>query len=78
MNTIKVTRKIASPTLRIAELTQFIGKNVEITVRVTPSKKQNSQTKSAAGILSNFKNSDKISKEKQAWKQAVKQKHGNC
>ena len=77
MDTIKVTRKIASPTLRIAELKNFIGKNVEITVTVAPSEKQHLTTKSAAGILSRFKNTEKIASEKQAWKLASQKKHGN-
>jgi hypothetical protein len=77
MDTIKVTRKIASPTLRIAELEKFIGKSVEITVTLTNTEKQAISNKSAAGVLSNFKDKGKIANEKQAWNIAVKNKHGN-
>ena len=77
MDTIKVIRKIASPTLRIAELKKFIGKNVEITVTIAGAEKQSIPVKSAAGLLSNFKDKEKIANEKQAWEIAAQQKHGN-
>lgn len=77
MDTIKVIRKISSSNLQIAELKRFIGKNVEITVTIAPSEKKNLKPKSAAGILSAFKNIEKVSSEKQAWKLAVQEKHGN-
>ena len=77
MDTIKVTRKIASPNLRIAELKNFIGKSVEITVTLKNVEKQTISNKSAAGVLSHFKNKEKIADEKQAWKLAIMQKHGN-
>jgi hypothetical protein len=77
MDTIKVTRKIASPTLRIAELKKFIGKSVEITVTLATNENLTNSNKSAAGVLSNFKDKGKIANEKQAWNIAVQNKHGN-
>ncbi len=76
MDAIKVRRKISSSQLRISELKEFIGKHVEITIEErAPRKKPTSKT--AAGILSNFKNNDKIILEKQAWKMIAQEKHGN-
>lgn len=75
MNTIKIHRKISSPQLRISQLKEFIGKNVEITISETSIKKQ-AQLK-AAGILSDFSNKSKLSNEKQAWIIAARKKHEN-
>ena len=75
MNTVKIHRKISSPQLRIAELKDFIGKDVVITI----SEKQhyNKLNKHAAGILSKFSDRSKIPNEKQAWELTAKEKHGN-
>lgn len=76
MYIIKVRRKISSSQLRISELKEFIGKHVEITIEEkTPRKKSNSKT--AAGILSNFRNNDKINLEKQAWSIIAQEKYEN-
>jgi hypothetical protein len=75
MNTIKIHRKISSPQLRISQLKEFIGKNVEITISETSIKKQ-AQLK-AVGILSAFSNKSKLSNEKQAWIIAARKKHEN-
>ena len=75
MNTIKIHRKILSPQLRIAELKEFIGKNVVITISETNT--EENSNKKAAGILSEFKNQGKIPTEKKAWEIAVNEKHGN-
>jgi hypothetical protein len=76
MNTIKIKRKISSSQLHIAELKDFIGKHVEITItEKTPGKK--SLSGNAAGILSDYKNKGKIGSEKQAWDIAVREKQGN-
>ena len=77
MDTIKVKRKISSQRLQISELKKFIGKYVEITVRESSPENKVSSQKPAAGILSAFKNPQKIFLEDQAWKNAVNEKHGN-
>ena len=77
MDTIKIKRKISSQRLQISELKKFIGKYVEITVRESSPENIVTSEKPAAGILSAFKNPDKISLEKQAWTNAVKEKHVN-
>ena len=77
MDTIKVKRKISSQRLQISELKNFIGKYVEITVRESSPENKITTKKPAAGMLSAFKNPEKISSEGQAWKNAVNEKHGN-
>jgi hypothetical protein len=59
MDTIKIRRKISSSQLRISELKEFIGKHVEITISESVPR-TTTKGKTAAGILSNFKNNDKI------------------
>jgi hypothetical protein len=75
MNPVKIQRKISSPQLRIAELKEFIGKNDIITISETNTAENSN--KKAAGILSEFKNREKMQMEKKAWKIAVNEKHGN-
>jgi len=77
MLSIKIKRKILSPNLRVSELKDFIGKYVEITVTESVRTKNKSLSKSAAGVLSEFKNKEKINIEKQAWQMSVQEKHGN-
>jgi hypothetical protein len=77
MEPIKIKRRILSPHLRISELKNFIGKYVEITVRESAPEKKLPPDKRAAGILSEFKNQEKMAMEKKAWKIAVNEKHGN-
>ena len=67
MLSIKVERKILSPNLRVAELKDFIGKYVEITVAESVKINNKSLSKSAAGMFSDFSNRKKIILEKQAW-----------
>ncbi len=74
MNSITIKRKITSSLLRISELNKFIGKNVEITVTESH---DIFSGKTVAGILSDFRNNDNISKEKQAWGIIANEKHGN-
>ena len=77
MHIIKIKRKISSSQIRIAELKEFLGKYVEITVKEsTPAQKIPSE-KPAAGILSRFSNKEKMNLEKEAWNIAVNEKHGN-
>jgi len=75
--TIKIKRKISSPHLRISELKDFVGKYVEITIRESAPENKIPSHKPAAGILSEFKNLEKVTMEKKAWKIAVNEKHGN-
>ncbi len=77
MNTIKIRRKISSSQLRISELKDFIGKHVEITVTESVSREKSSSGKKAAGILSNYKDPEKLTRKKLAWEIAAKEKHGN-
>jgi hypothetical protein len=77
MLSIKIKRKISSPNLRVSELNDFIGKNVEITVTESVKTKNKPLAKSAAEVLSDFSNNDKIILEKQAWQISVQEKHGN-
>lgn len=77
MLSIKIKRKILSPNLRVSELKDFIGKYVEITVTESVKTKNKPLIKSAAGVLSNFIDKDKIILEKQAWQMSVQEKHGN-
>lgn len=77
MLSIKIKRKILSPNLRVSELKDFIGKYVEITVTESVKTKNKPLIKSAAGVLSNFNDKDKIILEKQAWQMSVQEKHGN-
>lgn len=77
MNTIKIRRKISSSQLRISELKDFIGKHVEITVTERIPGKKTSSEKTASGILSNFKDKKKLTREKQAWNMTAHEKHGN-
>jgi len=76
MDTIRIKRKISSSQLRISQLKEFIGKHVEITIEEQAPRKK-TKGKTAAGILSYFKNNDKIVLEKQAWKMIAQEKHGN-
>ena len=77
MLSIKIKRKILSPNLRVSELKDFIGKYVEITVTESVKTKHKPLSKSAAGMLSDFSNNEKVSLEKKAWQISVQEKHGN-
>ena len=77
MQTIKIKRKIISQNLRISELKEFIGKYVEITVRESTLAEKKNDEKRAAGLLSKYKDQNKIKIEKQAWQNSIIEKHGN-
>lgn len=77
MHTIKIKRKITSANLRISELKEFIGKQVEITVKESDAEQNISNEKLARGILADFKKSEKAREEKEAWKSAIIKKYGN-
>jgi len=77
MHIIKIKRKISSSQLRIAELKEFLGKHVEITVKEGASSKKEPSGKPDAGILFRFRNKEKMNLEKEAWNITVNEKHGN-
>jgi hypothetical protein len=77
LNAIKIRKKIYSQQLIIEGLKEFIGKNVEIAVVEEVQVKQKKTVKSLVGILSGYKDTSKRGSEKEAWKSAVNEKHGN-
>lgn len=77
MLSIKIKRKILSPNLRVAELKDFIGKYVEITVNEITPKEIKLTAKTAAGILSKYANTGKMHMEKEAWQMSVSERYGN-
>jgi len=82
MSAIKIKRKITSDTLKIKELKQFLGREVDIIVsdrkRVSASSKRLPGKNSAAGILEQYKNPDLQDMEKNIWSLVVSEKHANC
>ena len=74
MHTIKIKRKITSSQLRITELKEFIGKEVEITVSESVGTVSG---KKADGILAEFSDKKKVNLEKQAWGVIADEKHRN-
>ncbi|MCF8339122.1 MAG: hypothetical protein K9I74_14190 [Bacteroidales bacterium] len=77
MNIIRVRRKIASSRIRISELKELIGKQVEIIVKETEPAKGTFEGKNVYGILSGYKDTQKSYQEKQAWELIAREKHGN-
>lgn len=79
MKTIKIKRKIRSTLLKIKELDQFKGKNIELEIKMKELRPQsiNKKTKSLAGALSKYANINFIEKENNAWTLAVKEKNEN-
>ena len=82
MNVIKIKKRITSSTLKIKELNSFIGQEVEIIIKQekTPHNRKKEPTIAsgkASGILQKYKNANLLDKEKDAWIQAIKEKHGN-
>ncbi len=81
MGVIKIRRKITSDSLKIKELNQFMGREVEIIV--SDRKRAQKQTiklsgkRSAAGILEKYKNPDFLDMEKNIWSMVVSEKHAN-
>lgn len=76
MDTIKIKKRIDSTHLEIDELNDWIGKEVDIII-IEKSSKPDSSKKSAAGILSDYSDKDRIVTEKFGWVKAAKEKHGN-
>ena len=81
MSAIKIRRKITSDTLKIKELEQFLGREVEIFVRDrkrVPARNLGfSGEKSAAAILEKYKNTELLEMEKSVWSIVVSEKHEN-
>ena len=81
MGVIKIRQKITSDSLKIKELRQFMGREVEIIVidPQRPSKQAMSLPgqKSAAGILEQYGNPDFINLEKNIWSLVASEKHAN-
>ena len=81
MDTIKIRRVINSETITIKELKAFLGKEVDIFVSTRRKnlkrEKQLAHEKTAAAILSKYKNEQKITKEQNIWAVVVKEKYAN-
>lgn len=77
MDTLKIKRKIDSTSLQIDELRDWVGKEVDITIKENITKPKTSKS-TAAGLLAEFKDNERIDNEKNGWTKAVKDKHGNC
>ena len=76
MDILKIKRKIDSTSLQIDELSDWLGKEVDIVIKEKASKTEPSKS-SAAGMLSDFKDKDLLDAEKNGWAKAVRDKHGN-
>jgi len=79
MKKIKFKRRIKSSILRIKELEQYKGKNVEIVMNIKELKKPSDHNilKNVAGILNKYKNVKLWRIENSAWELSVREKHEN-
>ena len=79
MGEIKIRRRIKSSMLRIKELDYYKGKNVEITLKINELTKKSGHQKLnlAAGMLSEYKNTNLWKQEKNAWNLAISEKYEN-
>ena len=75
MKTLRIKTTITS-SLRLEELKEFIGKEVEIIVKEKASANADKVIGEAAGMLSNYQDPKKADREQSAWEEAVKAKHG--
>lgn len=83
MNAIREIKKVENGKVEIDLPTNFNGKNVEIIIlinkdpkKMSNNKKKKSKGKSLGGFLHQYANPALISKEKEAWSIAVKEKYG--
>lgn len=76
MDTLKIKRKIESTHLEIAELVNWLGKEVDIIIREEKSDSGPSDG-SAAGLLSEYSDQNLLKDEKMGWEKAIKEKYGN-
>ena len=79
MEKIKIRRQIKSSMLRIKELDNYKGKNVEITLKINELTKKSGHQKFnlAAGMLAEYKNTNLWKKEKYAWNLSISEKYEN-
>jgi uncharacterized protein YajQ (UPF0234 family) len=79
MRTIKIKRKVKSTLLKIKELEQFKGKDIELEIKVKElvNRKSKKKEKNLAGVFSKYANVNLIGNEKLAWELAVREKHEN-
>ena len=75
MKSLRIKTTITS-SLRLEELKEFIGKEVEIIVKEKASANADKVIGQAAGMLSDYQDLTKADREQAAWKEAVKAKHG--
>ena len=77
MKTIKIKRKIKSTLLKVKELEQFKGKDIELEIRVKelPPGKSKKKEKSLAGSLAKYANKVLADKENSVWELAVREKN---
>ena len=77
MNKIRIKRKITSSQIEISGLKDFIGKQVEITVKEVHQDQQNPDATNVAGVLADYQNPNKKYQEKEAWGYIAREKNGN-
>jgi hypothetical protein len=78
MRTIKIKRKLKTTLLKIKELEQFKGKNIELEIRVKEvADKEIKNNNKIGGILNKYANVNLIQQEKFAWDLAVREKSEN-
>jgi peroxiredoxin family protein len=79
MDTIRIRRLINSETITVKELKKFLGMEVDIFVttrrNTLKSKKQLANAKTAAAVLSKYKNEQLINKEQSIWTHVIKEKY---
>ena len=79
MRIIKIKRKMRSTLLKVKELEQFKGRDIELEIRVKElaPREPKKKGKSFAGVFAKYANVDLIGKENSAWELAVKEKNEN-
>jgi len=77
MRTIKIKRRVKSTLLKIRELEQYKGKNIEMEIKVKEMKlkKPKNKIKGIAGAFAKYADINLIKKENQAWALAVREKN---
>lgn len=78
MKQVKINKKIVSTQLDLEELSNWIGKEVEIIIKEKEKETgKTPQQKTAAGILQGYKNENLFDEEKKAWNKVVREKYAN-
>ncbi len=75
MESLKIYKDISSRTILLDKLDKFVGKKVEIIINAINDNTNEKNTTGLRGSLQAYSSPEKISKEKIAWAQAVKDKH---